>query len=431
MWYNLMLWPVVFTEEQKSALLSQVDRFRRFYALKLKFSSVKSQLVRQLPTCLLTAAMVNLMLLIFSLKTWISILFFLVTLRQFVQMKWELIRQKGLIHYMSPDTQALLLHRSIFDVLCDLWFIPRLSLYFKAFLMPMIIKIKPEQAMDQLTIIPEADKRFVLTKGVVYVLPKRLRTILLPRSFELHNKIQEFFEEENENESDKNKHKIDDSHRKAIDVASVENLSQVDRESTHCDNIKLDDSNLPNVNLIPLIRNKIKRENSKVIISSKILREMKELPGKTIDQWDNLSTYRLQKVEKNLKKKSSLAKKVAAKPEISDNELEVKSQKSETAQSMSPISIVLGLINLKKHKLFNRFSKRSLILIFSMSVTIFIFKLGVSSRYRRLTKNLFMTLSFLALAATGSASLLAIAMHPAQETKKNLKSAKSIKANEN
>ena len=137
-----MLWSVVFTKEQKHTFSLQVDRFKRFYALKLIASSLKSQLARQLPTCLLTAAMVNLMLLIFSLKTWISILFFLLTLRQFVQMKWELIRKKGLIHYMSPDMQALLLHRSIFDVLCDLWFIPRLSLYFKAFLMPMIIKIK-------------------------------------------------------------------------------------------------------------------------------------------------------------------------------------------------------------------------------------------------------------------------------------------------
>jgi len=424
-----MLWSVVFTKEQKHTFSLQVDRFKRFYALKLIASSLKSQLARQLPTCLLTAAMVNLMLLIFSLKTWISILFFLLTLRQFVQMKWELIRKKGLIHYMSPDMQALLLHRSIFDVLCDLWFIPRLSLYFKAFLMPMIIKIKPDQAMDQLAILPEAEKRVVLTKGVVYVLPKRLRKIFLPQSFEIRNKIQEFFEEEDENDAIKTKYKSEDSQRKTIDVGSDKVPSQVDKESTHSENTKPNDSTIPNVNLIPLIKNGIQRENSKVIISSKMLREMKELPGKTIDQWDNLSTYKLQKVEKNLQKKSTYAKKVAAEPELSDNEPETVSQKSQSANSLSPVSIVLGLINLKKHGLFSRFSRRSLVLIFTMSIVIFVLKLGVSNRYRRLTKDIFMTLSFLTLITTGSVSLLAIAMHPTQETRKNLSSTKSIKLN--
>ena len=123
--------------------------------------------------------------------------------------------------------------------------------------MPMIIKIKPDQAMDQLAILPEAEKRVVLTKGVVYVLPKRLRKIFLPQSFEIRNKIQEFFEEEDENDAIKTKYKSEDSQRKTIDVGSDKVPSQVDKESTHSENTKPNDSTIPNVNLIPLIKNGI------------------------------------------------------------------------------------------------------------------------------------------------------------------------------
>jgi hypothetical protein len=426
-----MIRPTLTTQNQNTSLPAQVDSFKILSAFRTRLHSLRSNFVQQLPSCLLTAAIVNLMLLVFSLKTWLSIFFFAMTLREVIRAKWELVRQKGLIHYMSADTQALLLHRSVFDVLCDLWFIPRLSIYFKALLMPLVVKIKPEQAMEQLAILPEADRRAVLTKGVVYVLPKRLRKILLPQSFELRNKIQEFFEEENEEEGIKYKPNSDHSNRKTLEPALGELDSQVERESTHCENHKSGDPHLPSVNLIPYIKKEIKRENSKVIISSKMLREMKELPGKMIDQWDNLSTYKLQKVEKNLRKKPSLSKKVTNLPELSDVEPEIKSPKTHSSHSLSPLSMVIGLVNLKKHKLFSRFSRRSLILIFSSSIVIFVLKLGVSSRYRRLTKNLLMTLSFLALVATGSASLLAITMHPSSETKKPILPTKLAKVSEN
>lgn len=88
--------------------------------------------------------------------------------------------RNGLIQYLPQSMKDLLLERSIFDVLCDLWFIPRISLVVKAVVWPFISKPKPEEAIKTLDILPEDIKEFFVTKGVINMFPKKLSKIMLP-----------------------------------------------------------------------------------------------------------------------------------------------------------------------------------------------------------------------------------------------------------
>jgi len=60
------------------------------------------------------------------------------------------MRQRGIIGYLPRTLQIHLLDRSIFDLLCDFWYIPKASQYLKAFIKPFVQNISPEQAATAL-----------------------------------------------------------------------------------------------------------------------------------------------------------------------------------------------------------------------------------------------------------------------------------------
>jgi len=51
-----------------------------------------------------------------------------------------------------------LMKRSIFDLLCDIWFMPKFSLYIRAFLKPFVANIDPENVLHSLHIIYRPNK---------------------------------------------------------------------------------------------------------------------------------------------------------------------------------------------------------------------------------------------------------------------------------
>ncbi len=416
---------IILTEEKIHNLYLQVQQARDFRRKYLTAAYLKSSLMPHMPFCLLSASLINMMLIIFSLQTWFSIAFFLWALRRYLLIKWDGFREKGLIHYMSPKTQSLFLNRSIFDVLCDVWFFPRISLYFKAFFMPLIFKIKPEMAMDQLGILPEPDRKVVLTKGVVYILPRPLKKLMLPRSFDRHNKIQEFFEEEHNDSIIENKLRKDISNQPTINELLNASVHSVHNGSSDHEKEPKVKNYAQGMNLLPKIHKDLKRESSKVIISSRMLKELKGLPGKMTDQWDNLDIYNLKQETRNPGKNSALIENRSAESENSDQEKNSRSHRRNSKEQLSPLNIVMGMIQLRQQKFLNKFSKRSLIFIFIMSILVFGLKLGLSKKYRLITKSFLMNLSYLAVLTTGSVSLLAIVMQSANATKKPVEGPKA------
>jgi hypothetical protein len=82
--------------------------------------------------------------------------------------------------------KQLLLERSVFDMLCDLWFFPRISLVIKAVVWPFISKPNPDDAIKTLDPLPEDIKELFITKGIVNLFPKKLSKMILPD--EMYNK---------------------------------------------------------------------------------------------------------------------------------------------------------------------------------------------------------------------------------------------------
>ena len=89
------------------------------------------------------------------------------------------IHEKGLINYFPPKLQNFLLNRSIFDVLCDLWFIPKVGLYLKAFFGPFYYESNPEKALNAFEIIGLT--RAVTVKGFINLFPG-IKKMMLPAS---------------------------------------------------------------------------------------------------------------------------------------------------------------------------------------------------------------------------------------------------------
>lgn len=90
------------------------------------------------------------------------------------------IHEKGLITYLPLKLQNFLLNRSVFDVLCDLWFIPKIGLYLKAFFGPFYYESTPEKALNSFEVIGLT--RAVTVKGFINLFPG-LKKIILPPNF--------------------------------------------------------------------------------------------------------------------------------------------------------------------------------------------------------------------------------------------------------
>ena len=89
----------------------------------------------------------------------------------------EEIHKNGLINFLPKRLQTFLLNRSIFDVLCDLWFIPKIGLYIKAFAGPFYYEYTPEKALTNFEVIGLT--RAVTVKGFLNLFPG-LKKVLLP-----------------------------------------------------------------------------------------------------------------------------------------------------------------------------------------------------------------------------------------------------------
>eukprot|EP00331_Platyophrya_macrostoma_P013849 CAMPEP_0176419906 /NCGR_PEP_ID=MMETSP0127-20121128/8312_1 /TAXON_ID=938130 /ORGANISM="Platyophrya macrostoma, Strain WH" /LENGTH=407 /DNA_ID=CAMNT_0017800445 /DNA_START=171 /DNA_END=1394 /DNA_ORIENTATION=+ len=98
------------------------------------------------------------------------------------KLRIESILERGIMSFLSKKTQKVLLERSIFDFLCDLWFMPRIGLYLKAIFRPFIIAIPPEEAAHVFEELPESSQRIFLQKGIVNLLPPKLKTAVLPKA---------------------------------------------------------------------------------------------------------------------------------------------------------------------------------------------------------------------------------------------------------
>ena len=75
------------------------------------------------------------------------------------------VLENGVIHYLSESQKHTLLQRSLFDILCDIWFIGTISFYARKLVEPMIYHMSPEDARQMVNNLPhQRVRKAVLTK---------------------------------------------------------------------------------------------------------------------------------------------------------------------------------------------------------------------------------------------------------------------------
>ena len=150
----------------------------------------------------------------------------------YIKLNIDLILKKGLIAYLPYQIIRVFTSRSIFDILCDIWFIPKVSIYAKAVVLPFFYKITPEEAIFQLNDLHPQVRRALLTKvdlnitlkilmfkGIINLFPSQIRNLILPAEIQQPNKEQEE-QEEFKSDSEYNENEIEPTKR--VSTKSIE-----------------------------------------------------------------------------------------------------------------------------------------------------------------------------------------------------------------
>lgn len=106
---------------------------------------------------------------------------------ELIRRKIDVIHKKGLVNYLPEPLKVALLDRSIFDYLCDIWYVPKLSILLKAIFKPMVIKTDAEEAENNLAELEPAVQQAIKTKGIVNIFSPSLQKILLPKGHYITN----------------------------------------------------------------------------------------------------------------------------------------------------------------------------------------------------------------------------------------------------
>ncbi|KAL4487183.1 hypothetical protein ABPG72_017902 [Tetrahymena utriculariae] len=117
----------------------------------------------------------------FNSTTIITLALIFASLVQLLRIQYFKLQERGFISLLPRTIQVHLLDRSIFDLLCDIWYIPKISLYIKAFIKPFVQNISPEEAACALQELPDSAKRAIMTKGLINFLPNFMQSAIMPQ----------------------------------------------------------------------------------------------------------------------------------------------------------------------------------------------------------------------------------------------------------
>lgn len=376
----------------------------KFVKENFTYIKIRKAIKKQGIRVFITLSFINLLLTIFSIKFLLSLALFLVSIKLYIKEQFVIFEKNGLLFYMPYGIKKLLLRRSIFDLMCDLWYFSTLKIYLKALIGPFFVKPKARDARKSLSVIPKKGRKLFFTKGIIYTFPKRLQKIFFPNNTTIHNKIRDFVLNE-EAEENLNEEEIDfveiknnklSSHKSDIKIKESDDDRETNEDDSHKSFIK--------------IKSPTRKRSSNVIISSKMIRDIQFLPGKISFQWDNYDRFK--KIEKETRKKILRAKK--------KNENEEKVEKNDVQNILSPLTIVMNLIDFHKKNILHKISYKVLISLFSVSSIIIVFKLIYSKRLRKLSKNFLVGSSFAFFVLSSFLSLLIMIMKPKNKIERQI-----------
>ena len=396
---------ILWFEEKIHKISIYSKKTTKFVRENLTYIQIKKTIKKQGIRVFMTFSFINLLLTIFSLKFLLSLVLFFFSLFLYSKEKINNFQKNGLLYYLPYEIKKLLLRRSIFDFFCDLWYFSTIKIYLKALIGPFFLKRSAKDARKSLSIIPKKGRKLFFTKGIIYTFPKNFQKIFFPKNTTIHNKIRDFVLTE---EVEENKREEE------IDFVEIKN-NKLNKYRSHSKITDSDDdreTNNEDTSHKSFLKNKsVKRKkSSNVIISSKMIRDIQFIPGKINFEWDNYDLYK--KLEKETQKK------IKAKKKKRENDEVVKEKNVQDI--LSPLNMVMNLIDYNKKKILHKISYKVLISLFSVSSLVLVFKLVYSKRLRKLTKNFLVGSTFAFFVLSSFLSLVLMLMKPKNKIERQI-----------
>lgn len=336
--------------------------------------------------------MAKLILQIFSITTIVTIVCLLASLRSLILQQWEEILKRGLAFYLPMAIKNALLNRSLLDILCDMWFIPTIGIYIKTMMAPVFSNKRrgPEDAVKYLDPLEPKQREFFIRKGLAFLFPRKITKILLPCDYFQNPLIEralikkESFVFENHEDSDpettlvlrrkqsqQNKHLLNikkvSPHRVPVMNSSRQLTLENQTASTNKNVIKVIDVANPAASS-PTIK------KSKVLLSSHMLRNLQNMPGRIDPTWDNMKEYERIKNNKPISRSHS------------------------SSTKMNILHMVMGL---KQFDIVNKMNKGTAYKVSGVSSLAILAQLIFFKKTRKWTLNMLLMMSF-----TGGITLL-------------------------
>lgn len=370
-------------------------KLEQFSSQDYSFTGLKSLLERDIKGMLvkvkenkflviIALCIVKLILQVFSITTIATIGCLLYGVKGFIKQKSEQILEKGLAYYLPLPIKNALLNRSLLDILCDMWFIPTMSLYVKTLMAPMLSNQQrgPEEAVKYLDPLEPRHRELFIRKGLAFLFPRKITKILLPKDY-FQNPIIEralskkesflsFDHDDSGNESndDQVKTEVEDNipHLNSNDAGNhlvpvVKSVRQSMLPTTSKVSfrhpIQVIDMDNPTTTS-PTIK------KSKVLLSSHMLRNLKNMPGRLDPAWDNMKEYERMKNMKPISR----------------------------SPSHNKLNVLSLIMNLKQFDVMKKVSKGTAYKISGASAALILAQLFFFKKTRKWTKNLLLLLTF-------------------------------------
>ena len=343
----------------------------------------------------------KLILQVFSLHTLVTICCLIYSMNKMAVMKWEDMQVKGLAYYLPLGIKNALLNRSLLDILCDLWFIPTLSLYLKTILAPMISNKRraPEDAVKYLDPLEPNHRKIFITKGLAFLLPKKITKLLLPRGYFQNpilnpqyglgksNFLSDDDKESSDNDADSTLLMLREAPSEQRDFepgspTRKTNFGKVIMSDPQTSNSPPESLVMSENRLIPLQKpNEVVQiiqmskppgggvetiKRSKILMSSKMLKNLKTMPGRIDPSWDNIKEYERRRNLGTIPK----------------------------SQSSDKLNLLKLLIDLKKFDFLKKANKSTILKVSGGSALFLLIQIVLFRKARKWTKSLLLLLTY-------------------------------------
>ncbi|CAD8145087.1 unnamed protein product [Paramecium octaurelia] len=156
----------------------------------MQMTQIDLKTIEVLSALLLFSCLTYIWFTFISLKFTIIIALTFFSLLVLFKIRWAKIKRKGFLNNVSNKLRKILLERSLFDILCDIWYFETIKRHVRVFLSPFLIKKSPEEIIESFEDINPQLKEAILRKGTINLFPEPIKRELVENYIQEEDELQ-------------------------------------------------------------------------------------------------------------------------------------------------------------------------------------------------------------------------------------------------